>query len=202
MEKYVHIVRFYEGHYKTNSLNYDFSKCRLVGILKIESEFITTFWKNIVNAGGNYFLQGSFYDFYNSTENKNWGDGKDISCIKYTSKNFMFIKTVMLPKKSTFTLEPWAKRKCIETRKSITAKRLFANICHYDLRLKNRTCKFDSIDKIIVNIPKELAEKRFDEMVRTIQFIPTAVMKINPFYGSIFVEMDLKIAMRFCGFYH
>lgn len=198
---YVHIVRIYQGPTKTNTAYYNLSDCKLIGILKIDKENASVFWRNIINAGSNFFIEGSFYDYYNEKENRTWGDGNDICCIKYIGKNSLFIKTLLLPKKSTFYPENWAKEKIIENRKKSDVRKNLINLFHYELRLMNKIGKTDISKKYDITIPRQLFKEDFDKLSRIIRLIPSAIMTIDPFYGTININIDSKAMKNFCGLY-
>lgn len=200
-DSYVHIVRIYQGPTRTNLIHYDLTKCKMIGVLKISKDNISSFWKHIVNAGSNFFLEGSFYDYLTEEENKNWGDGKNSACIKYISRNFMFIKTLIFPRNSVFIPEPWTIDKMLETRKSVGARRLLSNLFHYELRLLSKTRKINRDGKYTITIPKALIGDKFDEVSRIIRLIPSAIMTVDAFYGFISVDIDIKAMRQFCGFY-
>lgn len=200
-EDYVHIVRFYEGPPKTNSIYYDIKKSRLIGILKFPKEELTPFWKTIVNAGSNFFIEGTFYDYLSKEENKHWGDYTGPARLKYIAKNQMFIKTMIFPSHSEFILEGWAKRKSISNRKKTDAKKLLRNLFHYELHSLELTRKKFTDERYTMVIPKRLAESRFEEIARIIRFIPSTTVTIDPFFGAMNVSIDIKAMRLFCGFF-
>ena len=174
-----------------------------VGELIFDDGVSSSFWKKIADGSGKYRMNGTFLEGLTARQNRHYGNGLSVPCLRFQGKTPLCMKNVILPRQSVFSLTAYGKERMKAFRRQDGMEARMERVVRYTLHVLREAHQRDlweltAGETYPFYFPREMIsdEVAFWKLAGLI-----GMGRVREYEAGFMVELSWRAARRFTGFY-